>query len=184
MKEKYDITGMTCSACSSFVEKAVSKLDGVEHVEVSLLSNSMNVEYDDTLVSAQEIIHAVEKGGYGASKAGIKKTNVKNSPQDDLKEMKHRVIYSFIFMILLMYVSMSTMMNYPIPAIFKGKENGLILVLTEFLLLLPILYLNRSYFIRGFKSLFKGHPNMDMTHLLYLHFSCQIRPNYFHLVYI
>lgn len=161
MKEKYDITGMTCSACSSFVEKAVSKLDGVEHVEVSLLSNSMNVEYDDTLVSSQEIIHAVEKGGYGASKAGIKKTNVKNSSQDDLKEMKHRVIYSFIFMILLMYVSMSTMMDYPIPTIFKGKENGLILVLTEFLLLLPILYLNRSYFIRGFKSLFKGHPNMD-----------------------
>lgn len=161
MKEKYDITGMTCSACSSFVEKAVGKIDGVEHVEVSLLTNSMNVEYDDQKVSPENIIQAIEKGGYGASVAGNEKKATEVNVKDDLKEMKHRVVYSFIFMILLMYISMSNMFSYPVPSIFKGVENGLIFVLTQLLLVLPIVYLNRQYFIRGFKSLIKGHPNMD-----------------------
>lgn len=161
MKEKYRITGMTCSACSSFVENSVKKIDGVEHVEVNLLSQSMNVDYDESKVDQSKIINAVTSGGYGAEPEGkngpVQKTEVK----DDLKEMKQRVIYSFVFMILLMYVSMSVMFTYPIPSFFVGHENALILVLTQFLLVLPIVYLNRQYFIRGFRSLFKGHPNMD-----------------------
>lgn len=161
MKEKYRITGMTCSACSSFVENSVKKIDGVEHVEVNLLSQSMNVDYDETKVDQSKIINAVTSGGYGAELEGKKGPVQKTEVKDDLKEMKHRVIYSFVFMILLMYVSMSVMFTYPIPSFFVGHENALILVLTQFLLVLPIVYLNRQYFIRGFRSLFKGHPNMD-----------------------
>ena len=161
MKEKYRITGMTCSACSSFVENSVKKIDGVEHVEVNLLSQSMNVDYDETKVDQNKIISAVTSGGYGAEPEGKKGPVQKTEVKDELKEMKHRVIYSFVFMILLMYVSMSVMFTYPIPSFFVGHENALILVLTQFLLVLPIVYLNRQYFIRGFRSLFKGHPNMD-----------------------
>ena len=161
MKEKYNVTGMTCSACSSFVENSVKKIDGVSHVEVNLLSQSMNVEYDETKVNSSDIIDAVTSGGYGASVEGVKKATQTREVKDDLKEMKQRVIYSFIFMILLMYVSMSVMFDYPVPAFLKGNENALVLVLTQFLLVLPILYLNRQYFIRGFRSLFKKNPNMD-----------------------
>lgn len=161
MKEKYRITGMTCSACSSFVENSVKKIDGVQHVEVNLLSQSMNVEYDEGKVDQSTIIGAVTSGGYGAEPDSVKGTVQNTEVKDDLKEMKHRVIYSFVFMILLMYVSMSVMFDYPVPSFFVGHENALILVLTQFLFVLPIIYLNRQYFIRGFRSLFKGHPNMD-----------------------
>mgnify|MGYP000068956421 CR=1 FL=1 len=161
MKEKYRITGMTCSACSSFVENSVKKIEGVSHVEVNLLSQSMNVDYDETKVDQNKIINAVTSGGYGAEPDSKKGTVQKTEVKDDLKEMKQRVIYSFVFMILLMYVSMSVMFTYPVPSFLIGHENALILVLTQFLLVLPIVYLNRQYFIRGFRSLWKGHPNMD-----------------------
>lgn len=161
MKEKYQVTGMTCSACSSFVENSVKKLNGVHHVEVNLLSSTMNVEYDEGELKSSDIVQAVSAGGYGASVAGKKEENTKVNVDVELKEMKRRVIYSFIFMMLLMYVSMSMMMDYPIPSILVGHENGIIMVLTQFLLTIPIIYLNRHYFSKGFKSLFKGHPNMD-----------------------
>ncbi|MBS5115560.1 MAG: heavy metal translocating P-type ATPase [Erysipelotrichaceae bacterium] len=159
MKTKFNVTGMTCSACTAHVENSVCKVEGVKNVEVSLLTNSMNVEFDESKTKVEDIINAVKSGGYGASLFN-QKTEIKEV-KDDLKEMKQRVIYSFIFMILLMYVSMSTMFNYPIPSFLKGAENVIVFTLTQLLLSLPIVYLNRSYFIKGFKSLWKLHPNMD-----------------------
>ena len=119
MDKKFDVTGMTCSACSSHVEKSVCKLVGEGNVSVSLLTNSMQVKYDENKVSEDDIIKAVEDAGYGASVAGgssVKKAEKKESVVDnELKEMKIRLIVSFVFLIPLMYISMGSMAGLPQP---------------------------------------------------------------------
>lgn len=179
-KCKFDITGMTCSSCQAHVEKAVKKLDGMQNVNVNLLSNSMNVEFDEKKVNEELIIKAVENAGYGAT---IREKIVQNQAEKhdqnlnlkeestnlSMKQMKHRLIISVCFLIPLMYIAMHSMLlewfEIPVPVFiqnsFDGMENSLILALTEFVLLLPILYVNRNYFIKGFKTLWKLHPNMD-----------------------
>ena len=230
-KETYDITGMTCSACSARVEKTAAKLPGVRNVSVNLLTNSMRIEYDESALASCEIVSAIEHAGYGAAArdtgygAAIQNTGVsaaaqttgggtqtsrtdkqdgtaavsgghsngpvftggrgsgQNRAQADtggrtkpasvneqhIRGMKKRLICSFLFLIPMMYVSMHGMFHHmfglPVPqfisAVFDGAQNAVVNVLTQFLLLLPILYWNRNYFINGFRNLFHGAPNMD-----------------------
>lgn len=163
MSRKFDVTGMTCSACSAHVEKSVSKLVGEGNVTVSLLTNSMQVECDDKKVSDDEIIKAVEDAGYGAAVSGVVKSSEKKESvvDNELKEMKTRLIVSFIFLIPLMYVSMGSMVGLPQPAFLSGHGNAVSFAFTQFLMCIPILYVNRKYFQVGFKTLWHRAPNMD-----------------------
>ena len=183
MKERFDVTGMTCSACSSHVEKSVSKLTGVENVSVNLLTNSMQVEFDENKLDTAGIIKAVEDAGYGAAvkdehaKSGTKTSGQSDSQENsglsaveqNVKNMKKRLIVSLIFWIPLMYVSMGHMiyqwLNIPMPPFtmnfLHGNENAITYAFTQFLLLLPILIANHKYFKNGFKTLWHRSPNMD-----------------------
>lgn len=177
MKEKFDVTGMSCSACSSHVEKSVSKLEGVHAVSVNLLTNSMQVEYDETKLGTENIIEAVEHAGYGASVKNEAKAAAKTGETEDavsiqqknIKNMKIRLIVSVVFLIPLMYVSMGHMiynaLGVPMPPVtmkfFHGSENAVIYAFTQFLLLLPILFANQKYFRNGFATLARRSPNMD-----------------------
>ena len=163
MKQKFDVTGMTCSACSAHVEKSVSKLEGVQCVNVNLLQNSMVVEYDDNALGTTDIIHAVESGGYGASVQGETKTQEtpKNVAAEEMHHMKRRLIASFCFLIPLFYISMGHMMGAPLPAILLGDVNVMIFALTQLFLTIPVLIINKKYFVVGFKALWNKAPNMD-----------------------
>ena len=174
-KEKFDVQGMTCSSCQSHVQKDVSKLNGVKDVNVNLLLNNMIVEYDEKLTNSDKIINAVQEAGYNANlvdennKPNIESKNKVSNNDNIIKSMKKRLIISVCFLIPLMYVAMHHMLyelfNIPIPNfinnIFQGNENAIIFGFTQFLLLLPIVYVNRNYYIVGFKQLFKKTPNMD-----------------------
>ena len=176
--EKFTITGMSCSACSTRVEKAVNKLDGIDKASVNLLTNSMQADYDENVVSQQDIIKAVVDAGYGASPAdtgnaaasgGAPQKSASDLAKEEMKSMKHRLIGSIIFLIPVMYIAMYHMFNewfgLPIPNVihyvFHGPENAITFAFTQFLLILPIMYLNRKYYINGFRNLFEGAPNMD-----------------------
>lgn len=169
MKKKFDIQGMTCSACSSHVEKTVSKLDGVKSCAVSLMTNTMLVEYDDSTIAADGIIDAVKKSGYGASLSDnekiLDKTKKIESKSPIFKAEENallaRVIASIVFMLVLMYVSMGHMVGLPLPSFLSGTANAVSFALVQLLLTLPVLYINRSYFIGGTKALIKRAPNMD-----------------------
>ncbi len=164
-KQQFSITGMTCSACSSHVDSAVSKIPGVKKVTVQLLTNSMQVEFDDEVINSQDICEAATKAGYPTSKKNAvpsQKETVHNTElQDESKEMSFRLKVSFAFLIPLMYISMGPMMGLPIFDIFTGSKNAIINAFTQFLLCLPILFVNRKYFTAGFTKLIKGKPNMD-----------------------
>ena len=173
-KDKYNITGMTCSSCSSHVERAVNKLDGIKKLNVNLLSNSMIVEFDENKLDNEKIIKAVIDAGYGASiqndiRQQLKNNNKNIDNSDVIKSMKNRLIISICFLIPLMYIAMHHMLyewfGLPIPQIiktfFSGTQNAIIYVFTQLLLLIPIVYVNRNYFLVGFKRLFKLSPNMD-----------------------
>lgn len=161
MTENFDITGMTCSACSAHVEKSVSQLDGVKSVNVNLLRNSMQAEFDENAVSTDDIIRAVIAGGYGASVKGQTKEKQENKIDDEISGMKHRLIISIAFLIPLMYISMGHMWHFPFLGVFDGAENALAFAFTQLLLTLPIITVNKKYFTNGFKTLFHGAPNMD-----------------------
>lgn len=163
MKNRFDVNGMTCSACSLAVEKSVKKIDGVKDVNVSLLTNSMHVDYEDG-VNPDSIIEAVQKAGYDAKlKGNTKEKSI--SPREvidkELESLKKRLLVSIPLMIILMYVAMGHMMNLPYPELLSGVSGSGVMIFTQLLLTLPILYVNRIYFINGFKSLFNGSPNMD-----------------------
>ena len=165
MKQKFTVTGMTCSACSAHVDKAVRKLPGVQDVNVNLLGGSMTVDGDDS-VTPEAVIAAVEKAGYGASLPAAPGQNAApvpapNTMEDELKSMKTRLIASFIFLIPLFYLSMGHMMGWPIPHFFHGMENAMTYALTLFLLTVPIMVINQKYYRVGFKTLFHLSPNMD-----------------------
>lgn len=164
-KETYDVTGMTCSSCVRHVEKAVEKQPGVKKVTVNLLKNSMVVDYDENKLNQAEIENAVSDAGYGANlrskNADLTKDTEENSAQKEYESYKRRLIWSVIFTVPLIYLSMGHMLGWPLPFFFLGTTNAITFAFTQFLLLLPVVYLNRSYFINGFRSLFKGTPNMD-----------------------
>lgn len=208
-KEKFDVTGMTCSACSSRVEKCVSKLEGAEKVSVNLLTNSMQVEFDESKINERQIIDAVVKAGYGASPksvhtggyaaggmaasgggmagSGMSGSSISggslsgsgrfvngisgnsafgsgasvNPMEAQLKNMKMRLIVSFAFLIPLMYVTMGHMVGLSLPSFLDGMENAVNFAFTQLLLCLPVIYVNRKYFSKGFQTLFHLAPNMD-----------------------
>ena len=164
-KQKFNITGMTCSACSAHVEKAVNKLEGVETATVNLLANTMSAEYDEKIISPEDIITAVIQSGYGASlpqRAGGKDAAPKEDVMaQELAGMKHRMVWSFVFLIPLFYISMGHMMGAPLPDFLVGHENAVAFGLTQLLLTLPIMYLNDKYYKVGFKTLWNRAPNMD-----------------------
>ena len=157
MKLKFNVVGMTCAACSARVEKVVSNVPGVEKVEVNLLAGSMQVYTQDSLVS-ELIVDAVRKAGYDASMDGYKQIK---SADTNLHGMKIRIIASFIFLFFLMYFTMGHMIGLPIPVWYHGTQNALVAVLLQFLLTIPVVYLNRSYYIKGLKALWNKGPNMD-----------------------
>ncbi|NBI11397.1 heavy metal translocating P-type ATPase [Colidextribacter sp. OB.20] len=166
MKQKFNITGMTCSACSAHVEKAVQKLEGVRAADVSLMTNSMTAEFDEGVLSSEEIIQAVIQSGYGASLPQRAGGRAQTAPEGDvmaqeLASMKRRMIWSFAFLIPLFYISMGHMMGAPLPAFLVGHENAVAFGLTQLLLTLPIMYLNDKYYKVGFKTLWNRAPNMD-----------------------
>ena len=169
-KEKFDIQGMTCSSCQAHVQKAVEKLDGVKTANVNLLSNNMIVEFDEKKLNNDKIIKAVVDAGYGATCQINDKNNKKEvNNEKNIKSMRNRLIISLCFWIPLMYLAMHSMFHHwfglPVPEFiennFHGTSNAITFAFTQFLLLLPIVYVNRNYFINGFKRLIKLSPNMD-----------------------
>ena len=174
--QKFDVGGMTCAACQAHVERAVENVPGVSSVSVNLLSGSMAVDYDDATCSAGTICSAVDQAGYsaapianaGATSAGATapaRAMRMESPTKKLEAaahaMKTRLIVSIVFLIPLFYLGMGHMLGWPLPAIFADHAHSMTLALTELMLLLPILYMNRAYFINGFKSLAHRAPTMD-----------------------
>ena len=159
MNTKFNVTGMTCSACSAHVEKAVAKIDGVQSVNVSLLTNSMVCEHT---CDAQNIIDAVTHAGYGASVFGKDAPTSKNTTkQPDGAITLGRVISSLVLCLVLMYVAMGHMVKLPLPSFLDGPQNATNFALIQLLLCIPVWYINRNYFIVGFKRLFSRAPNMD-----------------------
>lgn len=164
MNKKYKVTGMTCSACSSRVEKCVEKLDGVNTVSVNLLTNSMQVDFDENKLTEEKIADSVIQAGYGMeipTGKSEKKEEKEDIVEKNIESMKKRTIWSFIFLIPLMYVAMGHMVGLPQPSFLRGDVNAVSFALTQFLLCIPVLYINRAYFERGFRSLIHGAPNMD-----------------------
>ncbi len=214
MIQNFNVTGMSCSACSAHVEKNVSKLKGVTRVSVNLLAATMKVDFDESILSAADICQAVEHAGYGATPSGTYNRGqmaaqpggsggpsyggtscctsgssgsvscgashvtsgssslaggdpaVYSRPRNNMmekeqKNMKFRLIVSFAFMIPLMYIAMGHMMGLWVPSIFIGEENAVIFAFAQLLLTLPVVYVNRKYYINGYKMLFRGAPNMD-----------------------
>lgn len=159
MKLKFDVTGMTCAACSARVEKVTAGVEGVEHVEVNLLAGSMIVEASDEAV-VEKIQTAVRNAGYGAALAGEKK-KAETTAEDPLKAMGLRIIGSGVFLIILMYFTMGHMAGLPMPGWYHGTQNAMTAALLQLLLTVPVLCLNRSYFSRGLKALWHRSPNMD-----------------------
>lgn len=178
-QDKFDVGGMTCAACQAHVDRAVSKLDGVQSVAVNLLAGSMLVDYDPAQVSPDDICTAVDRAGYSASPvstgsgAAGSNSNAQarsgaahmESPTKKLEAaasaMRTRLIISIAFLIPLFYIGMGHMLGWPLPGIFTDHTHSMTLALTELVLLIPIVYVNDAYFINGFKSLAHGAPTMD-----------------------
>ena len=177
-QDKFDVGGMTCAACQVHVDRAVSKLDGVQSVAVNLLAGSMLVDYDPAQVTPDDICTAVDRAGYSASpvSAGTEAAPSGSaqarsgaahmeSPTKKLEAaasaMRTRLIVSVIFLIPLFYIGMGHMLGWPLPGIFTDHTHSMTLALTELVLLIPIVYVNDAYFINGFKSLVHGAPTMD-----------------------
>ena len=161
MEKKFDVSGMTCAACVANVTRAVKKLDGVMDANVNLMTNSMKVSYDENKVNDNKIIRAVEKIGYGAKVVGEKVTRDNKNEEDREGHLKNRLVSSLVFMLILMYVAMGHMVHLPTPEIFHGREGAIIFAFTQFLLALPVVYINREFYISGFKGLKNRAPNMD-----------------------
>jgi len=170
MEQKFNVTGMTCSACSSKVEREVGKMSGINKVTVNLLTNSMQVDFDENITNNGEIIKTVIKAGYDASAVGAKNENSTDSytppkklgeNKEELAAFKKRIIISFAFLIPLMYVSMGSMFGAPLPFFLTGTENAIAFAFTQFLLCIPVLMVNHKYFSKGFGALLHRSPNMD-----------------------
>ena len=162
MKTKFNITGMSCSACSAHVENAVFNLKGVNDVSVNLLTNSMMVEFDDNILSIQDIIRVVEEAGYGAELTNNRQTTKKEhclNVQKRSTDSLGKIILSFILLLILMYVSMGHMMGLKLPDFLEHSPFAF--AFTQFLLTIPVIYIYREYYITGFKMLFNRSPNMD-----------------------
>lgn len=166
MKEKFLITGMTCSACSAAVERSINKLESVTSVNVNLLANSMVVEYDDSALTQNDILEAVSLAGYEANLPEDTTANQNKGPdidpiQREMIALKKRVVFSSVLLLPLLYLSMGHMLGLPLPTWLHGMENAITYSFMQFLLTVPIAYVNRNYFSRGFRTLTHMSPNMD-----------------------
>lgn len=159
MKIKFDVTGMTCAACSARVEKVTAVIPGIEKVEVNLLAGKMTVTAADDKVTSS-IISAVQSAGYGIVLQGGKEP-VETDKNKDLQDMKRRFLVSAMFLVVLMYFTMGHMVGLPLPAWYHGQENALVAALIQFFLIIPPVLLNKVYYTRGIKALLKRSPNMD-----------------------
>ena len=162
MEQQFHVTGMSCAACSAHVEKAVSAITGVQLVQVNLLAGSMKVGFNPEQTDENAIIQAVVNAGYGASVKG-KQAAASQTPDDhaELAEMQRRIVISFIFLAVLMVVSMGHMVGIPLPSLLEGRENAAVFALTQLLLTLPIVIVNKKYYTNGFKTLWHRAPTMD-----------------------
>lgn len=163
IKEKFNITGMTCTNCSAHVEKAVSKVNGVSNVKVNLMSNNMVVEYDENTIKSKDIINAVVSAGYGATSVNDSSSakNDTKSSNDTADKVKKQLIYSMIFFVPLFYLCMGHMIGLPLPSFLSGDENMAVNSLLQLCLAMPLIFINRGYLIRGFKAVKSKSPNMD-----------------------
>ena len=166
-KELLDITGMSCSACSSRIEKVVSRMQGVDNISVNLLTNNAHITFDESVVDETTIIARIEKLGFGASvhnqgaRPELAKAQSKDTAAEELAEMKERLIGSLIFAGLVFYQHMGRMWGWPLPGFILGQENELINALLQMLWCIPVLFIDRKYFIHGARNLINGAPNMD-----------------------
>ena len=178
-KETFNVTGMTCSACAARVERAVKKMEGTADVSVNLLTNTMTLAYDEAAANPAAIIAAVEDAGYGASVKGAASAQAApqaggsseagaDTAEKETRAMRSRLTVSILFLLPTMYIAMSHMLadwGIPYPAgfadVFWGAENALTFALAQFVLILPIMYVNRAYYVNGFRNLLHGAPNMD-----------------------
>lgn len=165
-KKKFSVTGMSCAACSAAVEKAVGRLDGVESAQVNLLAKSMVCVYDESKTGADAVIAAVEKAGFGAAELAERERTAapkkeKAAAGDGFTAIRTRLWVSIVFLVLLMYVSMGHMLGLPLPGFLNGTQNALPFAFLQFLLTLPVLYVNRKFYFGGFRALAHRAPNMD-----------------------
>lgn len=161
VKQHFRVGGMSCAACSAHVEKSVAGVAGVANVQVNLLAGSMAVTYDETVCDDAQIIEAVKSGGYTAAVSEGQTVQTPTEIDDNLREMKTRIIFSAVFLIILMYFSMGPMLGIPQPGFVTGMENAFTLALIQLLLTLPIVLINRKYYINGFRTLVRRAPTMD-----------------------
>lgn len=161
MKKKFDITGMSCSACSARIQNTISKITGVNKAEVNLLTETMQVDFNENKVTEEDIILSVQKLGYGASVKGSEIQKKTAKKEDEANALKKRFFVSLAFLLPLMYVSMGQMMGFYLPPFLIGTKNAVSFAFLQFLLCLPALYVNRKYYKNGFTSLFSLSPNMD-----------------------
>lgn len=164
-KKLFDITGMSCSACSSRIEKVVGRMPGVENISVNLLTNNAHITFDESTVDAGTIIARIEKLGFGASVhaqvVNAAPVKAQDTAAEELAEMKERLIGSLIFAGLVFYQHMGRMWGWPLPSFILGQENELINALLQMLWCIPVLFIDRKYFIHGARNLINGAPNMD-----------------------
>lgn len=172
MKQTFDVTGMTCSACSSRVEKAAKEIPGVSKVAVNLLKNSMDLDYDGDPATLTAVREAVNKAGYDTVPRDVREkseftakngasTTPLNAAQLEAHTVKRRLIVSMVFTVPLFYLSMGHMFGWPLPGFFLGEQNVMVFALTQLLLLIPVLFVNFKFFRVGFKALAHRAPNMD-----------------------
>ena len=166
---KFKITGMSCAACQANVEKAAMKLNGSVKAEVNLLSNTMTVTFNEALLTEQDFIEAINSIGYGATlytenKKGKLKSEWqerKDTEERNISSMKKRLAFSIIFLVIIMYIAMGHMLRFPLPAFLHGTENALLNAIIQMLLVIPVMIINKKFFISGFKGLIKRAANMD-----------------------
>ena len=166
---KFNITGMTCAACQANVTKAANKLDGTQKADVNLLSNSMTVTFDETKLTEQDFIDAVNNIGYGATVFGENKKSQlktewqerKKNEEENISSMKKRLISSIVFLVIVMYIAMGHMIGLPLPHFLHGTENALLNAIVQMLLVIPVMIINKKFFVSGFKGLIKRAANMD-----------------------
>lgn len=166
---KFSVTGMTCTACQANVTKAASKLEGTEKADVNLLSGTLIVTFDETKINEQDYINAVTDIGYGATLYGENKKSQlksewearKKNEEENISSMKKRLISSIVFLVIVMYIAMGHMLGLPLPHFLHGTENALLNAIVQMLLVIPVMIINKKFFVSGFKGLIKRAANMD-----------------------
>ncbi|WP_437629231.1 heavy metal translocating P-type ATPase [Clostridium paraputrificum] len=161
MKKDFKVTGMTCAACSSRVERVLSKMDGVTKAEVNLATEDLHIDYDDSKLKIQDIIGKIEKAGYGAYEVK-EDTKIDDTDKEDaINSLKKRFVLSLVFAVPLLYISMGHMMGAPLPSIIDPMKNAMNFALIQLILVIPVMIVGRKFFIGGFKNIVHLSPNMD-----------------------